>query len=61
MATLEELKAAESSFRQLLRENDLPRPDEVEYRETSIACFWFETSSCVVIDVDEAPDEEALG
>lgn len=56
MATRSELQAAEESIRRLLAESGLPWPDEVEYRETSIACLWHETKTCVVIDVDEVPE-----
>jgi hypothetical protein len=57
MATLTELQAAESKMRQLLADNDLPAPDEVEYRDGSVAFLWHETKTAVVIDVDEVPTD----
>jgi hypothetical protein len=57
MATLTQLQAAESTMRQLLADNDLPGPDEVEYREASVAFLWHETKTAVVIDVDEVPGD----
>lgn len=53
MATRRELQAVEESVQRLLRDNGLAPPDEVEYWETSIACLWHETKTCVVIEVDE--------
>jgi hypothetical protein len=57
MATLTELQAAETKMRQLLADNDLPAPDEVEYRDASVAFLWHETRTAVVIDVDEVPTD----
>jgi hypothetical protein len=58
MATLTQLQAAESTMRQLLADNDLPGPDEVEYREASVAFLWHDTKTAVVIDVDVPGDAQ---
>jgi hypothetical protein len=52
--------AAERSFRELLADNDLPPPDEVEYDEASVVFIWHETKLMVVVDLDDAPQPRAL-
>lgn len=42
-------------MRDLLEHEGLPQPDEVEYREASIALLWHETKLVVVIDVTDHP------
>src|SRR4051812_29867158 len=51
--------AAERAFRELLDENDLPRPDTVEYEEASVVFLWHETKLAVVIDLADAPPTAA--
>lgn len=45
-------------MRELLARKGLPQPDEVEYRERSLALLWHEQKAAVVIDLDEPPDEQ---
>ena len=56
MATLKQKIEAECRMRELLEDNGLPPPDEVEYGYTCIRLFWHETKSVVVIDIDEPPE-----
>jgi hypothetical protein len=44
---------AEHRFRELLRDNDLPQPDEVEYGHTCVRFLFHESKTCVVIDLEE--------
>jgi hypothetical protein len=52
--------AAERSFRELLADNDLPPPDEVQYDEGSVVFLWRENKLAVVIDLDEPPQPRVL-
>jgi hypothetical protein len=56
--TTDQHEAAERDMRELLQQNGLPQPDEVEYRERSILMLWHETKLAVVIDLDEPPSAE---
>ena len=56
MATLKQKIEAECRMRELLEDNGLPPPDEVEYGYTCIRFFWHETKSVVVVDIDEPPE-----
>ena len=49
--------AAERTFLALLEDNDLPRPDAVEYDEASVVFLWHEKKLVVVIDLDEEPTQ----
>jgi hypothetical protein len=49
------LQAAETSMRELLEREGLEQPDEVEYREASIALCWRERKLVVEIDVTDHP------
>ena len=52
---------AESTFRQLLRSNGMPEPDEVAYWRDAIVFGWRDSKAIVVVDLDEADlDEMAL-
>lgn len=55
MATLAQKIEAEYRMRELLDENDVPRPDAVEYGYTCIRLFWQESKTVVIIDIDEPP------
>ena len=50
MATLEELQAVDTRARDLLREADLPEPDEVEYLEDEVVFKWHESKTAVVFE-----------
>jgi hypothetical protein len=58
MATLKQKIEAERAIRELLKENGMPQPDAVEFGYTCIRLFWFDTKTCVVVDVDEEPEED---
>jgi uncharacterized protein with LGFP repeats len=57
MATIIELHKAERAARQMLDDQGLPQPDQIEYREASIALLWNDRKVAMVIDVDEPPPE----
>jgi hypothetical protein len=59
MASLAQKIEAEHRMRNLLEENGLPQPDEVEYGLTCIRLFFHHTKHMIVVDIDE-PDEEAM-
>jgi hypothetical protein len=42
----------EQAVRQLLEREQLPEPDDVEHRETSIVLLWHEQRLAVVVDLD---------
>lgn len=44
-------------MRELLSSEGMPQPDEVEYRDRSLAFLWHESKAAVVIDLDEPPGE----
>jgi hypothetical protein len=60
MATLAQKIEAELRMRQLLKENDLPEPDDVEYGFTCIRLFFNDTKTVVVIDIDQPEDGDAF-
>jgi hypothetical protein len=43
---------AERRIRELLRENDLPQPDEIVPHEDGILCLWHEQKVAVVIELE---------
>jgi hypothetical protein len=51
--TPDERQVAEARMRELLRDADLPQPDEVEYGEACIWLRWYEQK--LVVQVDEIP------
>jgi hypothetical protein len=51
-STAKKLKA-ERRMRELLAEENLPQPDEVEYGLSCVRLFWHGTKVVVVVDVDE--------
>ena len=53
MATLALKIQAESRLRELLTDEGMPQPDEVEYGFTCIRFFWHEPKLCVIVDIDE--------
>jgi hypothetical protein len=56
MATLSQKIRAETRVRELIAENDMPEPDEVEYGFTCIRLFWHRPKVCLVIDIDPPPN-----
>jgi hypothetical protein len=57
MATLREKIETEHRMREFLEDNGLPQPDSVEYGDTCIRLFYEESKTCVVVDIDEPPDD----
>ncbi len=58
MATLTQKIQAEQRLRDLLADNELPPPDEVEYGHTCIRGLWHDSKVCVVVDIDAPPSDE---
>lgn len=48
-------RAAESHFRQLLRSQELPEPDRVEYDPGELTFFWEESKLAVVVELGDMP------
>jgi hypothetical protein len=57
VATLREKIDCERETRALLDREGLPEPDAVEYGHTCIRLFWHEPKLCVVVDIDERPED----
>jgi hypothetical protein len=43
---------AEQAMRRLLRDHDLPEPDEVLDHEDGIVCLWHEPQVAVVVELE---------
>jgi len=56
MSTLKDKIAAEFKIRQLLRNEGVPQPDEVEYGCACIRLLWNESKVCLVVDLEKEPD-----
>jgi hypothetical protein len=53
---------AERAMRRLLRDNDLPEPDQIlDHDDGGIVCLWHEPKVAVVVDVTEAPPSGSQG
>jgi hypothetical protein len=59
MATLKRKIEAETKMRELLENEGLPPPDEVEYGFGCIRLFWNQSKTVVVIDIDDYSDVDA--
>jgi hypothetical protein len=59
MATLKKKIEAETKMRELLDNEGLPPPDEVEYGFGCIRLFWNQSKTVVVIDIDDYSDVDA--
>jgi hypothetical protein len=57
VATLRQKILAERRMRELLEENGLPEPDEVEYGYGCIRMLFHEPKTALIIDIDE-PDAD---
>ncbi|HEX8854466.1 MAG TPA: hypothetical protein VF752_02615 [Thermoleophilaceae bacterium] len=57
MTTTPMHEAAELKMRELLEDNDLPQPDEIEHEETSIVLTWHESKLVVMVDLTDAEDD----
>jgi hypothetical protein len=62
MATTSKKIEVEQTMRQLLADNDLPQPDEVEYEAGTVNLIFNEPKVVLAIDIDEplgqAPPED---
>ena len=54
MATLKQKIKAELRVREMLADNGVPAPDEIEYGHTCIRAFWHEPKIVIVVDIDDA-------
>jgi len=59
VATIAELIRAETMMRTLLEDNDLPRPDAVEYGHGTVWLRWDDRQLVVAIEIDQPPPEES--
>jgi hypothetical protein len=49
-------EAAERAMRRLLREHDLPEPDEIlDHEDGGIVCLWHEPKVAIVVDLEPRP------
>ena len=51
-------QVAEKRLRDLLDQNGLPQPDEVEYWTASVVFVWHDTKTAVVVDLTETPSSD---
>jgi hypothetical protein len=58
VASLRQKIMAEQEMRELLEENGLPAPDEVEYGFGCIRLLFHEPKTALIIDIDEPDDSE---
>jgi hypothetical protein len=49
-------REAERAMLRLLRDNDLPEPDDIlDHEDGGIVCLWHEPKVAIVVDVSDAP------
>jgi hypothetical protein len=53
MASLKMKIKAEVRMRELLEQEGLPPPDEVEYGFGCVRLFWYETKTVIIVDIDD--------
>jgi hypothetical protein len=58
MATLKEKIATERKVRELLKTNEIPAPDAVEYGFGCIRLFWNGPKVMLVVDIDPDPRDD---
>ena len=58
MSTIEHKIAAEVKVRELLKQQDVPPPDEIEYGHACIRLLWNESKVALVVDLEDEPHEE---
>lgn len=56
MATLEQKIRCEQAAREMLRRDDVPEPDRVEYGHTCIRLIWNEAKVALVVEIDKPPE-----
>ena len=52
MATLAQKIKAETMVREMIAENGLPEPDDIEYGFTCIRVLWNDPKVALVVDID---------
>jgi hypothetical protein len=52
---------AEHRLRELLRSEGMPQPDEVEYGFTCVRFIFYESKTCVVVDLDADDSDNGSG
>ncbi|MEA2146258.1 MAG: hypothetical protein QOG59_1845 [Solirubrobacteraceae bacterium] len=57
MSTIEHKIAAEVKVRELLKQQDVPPPDEIEYGHACIRLLWHEPKVALVVDLEPEPDD----
>jgi hypothetical protein len=57
MSTIEHKIAAEVKVRELLKQQDVPAPDEIEYGHACIRLLWNEPKVALVVDLEPEPDD----
>ncbi len=58
MASLARKIDAERRMRDLLEMEGIPPPDAVEYGFTCIRMFWTQSKHCVIVDLEDANNED---
>lgn len=56
MATLAQKIQCEQAAREMLRRDDVPEPDRVEYGHTCIRLIWDESKVALVVEIDKPPE-----
>ncbi len=57
MATLAQKIKAETMVRELIAENGLPEPDDIEYGFTCIRVLWNDPKVALVVDIDPPTED----
>ena len=60
MATLAQKIKAETMVRELIAENGLPEPDDIEYGFTCIRVLWNDPKVALVVDIDPPTEDLAI-
>jgi hypothetical protein len=58
MATQAQKIAAEEMVREMIAQQGLPEPDDIEYGFTCIRVLWNEPKVAWVVDIDPPPEDE---
>jgi len=61
MATIEQKIHAEQTVRQMLADNGMPPPDEVEYGHGCIRLLFEEPKIALVVDIDDPGEDYGAG
>jgi hypothetical protein len=58
MASIAQKIDAERRMRELLDLEGIPQPDAVEYGYTCIRLFWTKSRHCVIVDLEDGPEDD---